>query len=101
MQALIVPKFEFPRKENTHRRRQRKGRQENLHGMIIELEIGRRLYANECVHHINGIPDDNDINNLCLIGRSEHRKAHYSLQLCVIHYLNTLVYFENGTYKVR
>lgn len=46
------------------------------HILLIEKFIGRRLYDNESVHHINEIKDDNRLENLFLCPRQEHDKAH-------------------------
>lgn len=51
-----------------------KGRSE--HVVIMENMIGRRLYSNECVHHVNGDRSDNRIENLQLMYRSEHAAHH-------------------------
>ena len=51
-----------------------KGRSE--HVVIMEGIIGRRLYANEQVHHINQIRNDNRPENLQLLTKSEHMKLH-------------------------
>lgn len=46
------------------------------HVVIMEQCIGRRLAKNECVHHKNEIRDDNRIDNLQLMTRSEHARFH-------------------------
>jgi len=51
-----------------------KGRME--HSVVVEQKIGRRLFANECVHHINHNRSDNRIENLQLMTRSDHAALH-------------------------
>ena len=47
------------------------------HRYLMEQKIGRKLLSHECVHHINGDPFDNRIENLQLMTKSEHSKYHY------------------------
>lgn len=46
------------------------------HISIMENNLGRKLEKNEVVHHINEIRDDNRIENLQVMTRSEHSSLH-------------------------
>lgn len=47
------------------------------HRYIMEQCIGRKLTSDEVVHHINGDPLDNRLDNLQVMSRAEHTKLHY------------------------
>ena len=46
------------------------------HRHILEQHLGRRLTIDEVVHHVNGDPLDNRIENLVVVSRAEHRRLH-------------------------
>lgn len=43
---------------------------------IVECKLGRRLYENEVVHHIDGNHNNNDPENLIVLDKREHSKIH-------------------------
>jgi hypothetical protein len=50
----------------------------------MEKHIGRKLGSSEIVHHVDLDKGNNEIDNLHVFpGRSEHRKAHYSIELLI------------------
>lgn len=60
------------------------GRWEKEHALVVEREIGRRVFPGEVVHHINAIRDDNRPENLFLCRDvTEHNKAHASFERLV------------------
>ncbi len=46
------------------------------HDILMEKKIGRKLFPNECVHHINGNKNDNNLSNLILMTKHKHCSAH-------------------------
>jgi hypothetical protein len=46
------------------------------HVMVVEAHVGRALLPNECVHHINENKQDNRLENLQLMTKSEHSREH-------------------------
>jgi hypothetical protein len=46
------------------------------HKVIAERHLGRSLNADEVVHHVNEIKDDNRLENLAVLSRSDHMKLH-------------------------
>lgn len=76
----------------------------SLHRYIFELHYGSKIENKMHIHHINGDTLCNDIENLVMLSASDHKKAHNSLQDCVLHlYKSGYIDFNRneGTYFVK
>lgn len=51
-----------------------------LHTVLMEIHLGRYLNSDEVVHHINGVKDDNSLDNLMLMSRHNHRSYHITVR---------------------
>lgn len=57
--------------------------------ILVEEKLGRPLKPDEDIHHIDGNPDNNDINNLEVIMHGEHQREHSTkyfntVEMCII-----------------
>jgi hypothetical protein len=48
----------------------------SVHVVRMEQHIGRKILPGECVHHIDGDKQNNDLSNLRLMTISEHTRLH-------------------------
>lgn len=54
----------------------RNGKKVREHRWMMEQELGRKLSPNEHVHHINGNPLDNRMENLVVLHQNAHLRLH-------------------------
>jgi len=79
------------------------GRWEKQHGLVMEEAIGRPLNPGEQVHHINGVKDDNRIENLLLCpDNSDHMTVEASFRKLLPELMTTgLVIFDHAERRYR
>ena len=51
-----------------------------MHRRVAEKLLGRKLNTNEVVHHMDGDPKNNSVDNLIVIGRGKHVSLHSYLK---------------------
>lgn len=74
-------------------------RHKSYHILVAEAMIGRKLFHDECVHHVDGNKSRNIPSNLCVMTRTEHSSCHAALQKIVADmYKKHVVQFEGGMY---
>jgi len=57
-------------------RRNIAGRSVLQHRLVMEQHLGRQLAPDEHVHHVNGMRNDNRIENLAVLSPEEHARLH-------------------------
>jgi hypothetical protein len=73
------------------------------HALVAEHILGRPLFKDECVHHVDGDGLNNDPTNILVVKRKEHTGlCHCSLQRVVAElYKKEVVGFEKGMYFLK
>jgi len=74
------------------------------HKIIMENYLGRLLYENEVIHHIDGDPGNNKIENLFLTTKSGNSKAHHSINKLLKYFLDKKIVIFNsnlGIYEIN
>ena len=61
---------------NKYKTKWENGKQHRVHRLVMERHLGRKLHTFELVHHIDGDINNNDIENLQIVSRSQHVKEH-------------------------
>ena len=54
------------------------GKEVRVHRYLMEQHLGRKLSRDEHVHHINGDPLDNRIENLMVLKNGDHQRLELS-----------------------
>ena len=73
------PKYNYPEKQKkNYKMKKINGKQIYYHRWVMENHLGRKLNRSEVVHHINGDPHDNRVENLMILSQSEHMKMENS-----------------------
>ena len=47
-----------------------------LHRYLMQLHLGGKLKEDQIVHHVDGNKQNNDINNLVILSKSQHMSIH-------------------------
>jgi hypothetical protein len=75
MRPNNFPKYEKPKHaDKNYKVKKVDGKTIYLHRWLMEQHLGRKLTRSEVIHHINGDPHDNRLENLMLLTQSEHMK---------------------------
>lgn len=55
-------------------------RHRSWHRVWFEFNLGRLLCDDECLHHLDGNRDNNEVGNLVIVSASEHTRLHMKLR---------------------
>lgn len=72
------------------------------HRIVMELHLGRRLKKGEVIHHIDGNKQNNDLSNLLLTNKSDHRNVHHQLEsIAYLLIQSGLIKFNGSEYYIE
>ena len=78
-----------------------KGGYVSEHRIVMELHLGRRLKIGEVIHHIDGNKLNNNISNLLLTNKKDHKGLHHSIERIAFKLFQAgFIEFVNGEYKL-
>jgi hypothetical protein len=70
-----------------------------LHTVNVTKKLGRPIQKGELIHHIDGNKGNNDINNLYVCDKREHKFLHHSLELVALEMFKYgVISFNDGEY---
>lgn len=73
VREVHFPKYDLPQKDKKrYKMKKINGKQIYFHRWTMEQHLGRKLTRSEIVHHIDGDPHNNNIDNLMIMTQSEH-----------------------------
>ena len=85
------------KRNNYYIKRKIEGELRTIHIYVAEKILGRKLFRDECVHHIDGNRYNNYPDNLVVMLKKEHILCHKSLQNCVAElYKQDIVGFDRS-----
>jgi len=84
-------------KEHPHRDRDN---YVSFHRMVVEKKIGRYLTKDEVIHHLDGDKLNNDLDNLFVCSKSQHRTLHNDLERIAykLYKTNKIKFINNNYY---
>lgn len=97
MRVTNINGYPYSEKVDSYTLKNGRSRRKLKHIEVAEEMIGRSLSNLENVHHIDGDKLNNDANNLAVLSKSEHGKAHASLENVAMQLVKNKIIMYNKT----